>query len=171
MEIKPDAGALIDQQSVAILPNDTACMVFRKLACVAEQLLLRCVPALLAGTASETPLELAAGSYFGARRPQDGRLDWQQPAAAIHNLIRAVAPPYPGAFFDIGRQRLQVLGSYNRGLPASGPAPRLYWQQGKCRADCVDGKCLDLTSLVLDGESLDEQAFLMAFGTAEIPLD
>ena len=62
MEIKPDAGALLDQQPVAILPNDTAWAVFQKLTCATERLLLRCVPLLLEERASETPLDLSAGS-------------------------------------------------------------------------------------------------------------
>ena len=32
------------------------------------------------------------------RRPEDGLIDWKQPAADIHRLIRAVSRPYPGAF-------------------------------------------------------------------------
>jgi len=171
MEIKPDAGALLDQQAVAILPNDTAHAVFRKLTCAAEQLLLRCVPLLLQGHAQETALDLSAGSYFGGRRPEDGRIDWLRPAGTIHNLIRAVAPPYPGAFFIIKEVRLQVLGSYYRARPAVGQAPRIYWRDGCCRADCVDGHQLELTALAIDGEPLDEPGFRARFGTAELELN
>jgi methionyl-tRNA formyltransferase len=35
---------------------------------------------------------------FPRRRPEDGLIDWTQSARSIHNLIRAVAAPYPGAF-------------------------------------------------------------------------
>ncbi len=170
MEIKPDAGALVEQQAVAILPNDTAHTVFRKLTCAAEQLLLRCVPLLLQGQARETALDLSAGSYFGGRRPDDGRIDWHKTAAAIHNLIRAVAPPYPGAYFDAAGTRLQVLGSYYHARPAVGHAPRIYWQDGRCRADCIDGRQLELTTLAIDGEPLDEPGFRARFGNAELDL-
>jgi hypothetical protein len=37
-------------------------------------------------------------SYFGGRTPEDGRIDWRQPAEQIYNLIRAVTHPFPGAF-------------------------------------------------------------------------
>jgi methionyl-tRNA formyltransferase len=170
MEIKPDAGALLDRQAVAILPNDTAHMVFRKVTCAAEQLLLRCVPLLLEGCAQETALDLSAGSYFGGRRPEDGLIDWHRPAGTLHNLIRAVAPPYPGAFFFVKGVRLQVLGSYYRALPAVGQAPRLYWQDGHCRADCVDGRQLELTAIAVDGKTLGEQGFRARFGAAELDL-
>ena len=170
MDIKPDAGALVDQQAVAILPNDTAQAVFQKVACATEQLLLRCVPLLLEGRAQETELDLSAGSYFGGRRPEDGRIDWQQTAGEIHNLIRAVAPPYPGAFFDTRGVRLQVLGSYYRERPAASQTPRLYWQAGRCRADCSDGRQLELTVLAINGKPLNEQGFRARFGTTELLL-
>ena len=170
MDIKPDAGALVDQQAVAILPNDTAQAVFQKVACATEQLLLRCVPLLLEGSARETELDLSAGSYFGGRRPEDGRIDWQQTAGEIHNLIRAVAPPYPGAFFDTQGVRLQVLGSYYRERPAASQTPRLYWQAGRCRADCNDGRQLEVTVLAVNGKPLDEQGFRARFGTTELLL-
>jgi methionyl-tRNA formyltransferase len=170
MEIKPDAGALVDQQAVAILPNDTAHGVFRKLACATEELLLRCVPLLLAGRAQETAMDLSAGSYFGGRRPEDGRIDWHRTANEIHNLIRAVAPPYPGAFFDIQGIRLQLLGSYYRNRPAAGQAARIFWQDGRCKADCSDGRQLELTALAVNDELLDEQGFHTRFGTTELIL-
>ncbi|HKJ00687.1 MAG TPA: formyltransferase [bacterium] len=170
MELKPDAGALVDQEAVAILPNDTAHDVFGKVACAAEILLLRAVPALLGGTARETPLDLKAGRYFGGRRPEDGRLDPGSGAWPTHNLIRAVAPPYPGAFYELPAGRLAVLGSYYRGEPARGRTPRLYWEQGACWLDCSDGERLRLTALAWDGAPLDESGFRARFGAAELSL-
>jgi methionyl-tRNA formyltransferase len=50
------------------------------------------------GQAPRIPQDISLGSYFGGRRPEDGRIDWRWPAARIYNLIRAVTDPYPGAF-------------------------------------------------------------------------
>jgi len=44
--------------------------------------------------------EHTKSSYFPARRPEDGRIDWCQSAGKILNLVRAVAHPYPGAFCE-----------------------------------------------------------------------
>ncbi|NCA71317.1 MAG: formyltransferase [Sphingobacteriia bacterium] len=167
---KPDAGALIDQEAIAILTNDTAAMVFGKLVCAAETLLLRAVPRLLAGTHEERPLDLAAGSYFGGRRPADGRLDWGASAWQVHNLIRAVAPPYPGAFTEVAGHRLELLGSHFMGEAARGPAPRLYWEDARCHADCADGQRIRITRLALAGEALDRERFHALFGCAALAL-
>jgi methionyl-tRNA formyltransferase len=118
MAAKPDAGAILAQTPVPILPDDTAAQVFDKTTVAAEQTLWRVLPALLAGEAPRLPNDLAAGSYFGGRKPEDGRIDWSQPAQQVYNLIRAVAPPYPGAFTDIGGERFIVARA--RLVPESG---------------------------------------------------
>ena len=166
MELKPDAGNLVTQRSVPILRNDTALDVFRKLACAAERTILEAVPGLIDGTATETPQDLAKGSYFGARRPQDGRIDWTRPAGEIHNLIRAVAPPYPGAFFDARGRRVFILQSYYRGLPARSAMPRMYWHDGQAWADCSDGRRFLIIRAAVDGETLDEPRFRRLFGAS-----
>jgi methionyl-tRNA formyltransferase len=108
MSVKPDAGAIVGQTSVPILPDDTAQQVFDKVTVAAEQTLWRVLPALLAGEAPHLPNDIANGSYYGGRKPEDGRIDWSLPAERVYNLVRAVAPPYPGAFTDIGDERFIV---------------------------------------------------------------
>lgn len=114
---KPDAGGILAQQAVPILPDDTAHEVFQKVTVAAEMALDGVLPRLIDGTAVEQKQDLAQGSYFGGRKPEDGRIDWRQGAAAIHNLVRAVAPPYPGAFSDTPAGELRVLKSF---LPQAG---------------------------------------------------
>lgn len=103
-----DAGAIVDQQGVEIGPRDTAEQAFRKVLPCARQVLARQIDALLAGAAHETPQEDAQATYFGGRKPEDGRINWAQTSRQIFNLIRAVTDPYPGAFTDIGPARLMV---------------------------------------------------------------
>lgn len=165
MQLKPDAGGLLQQQAVTILPNDTAHDLMLKLVCAAETVMQRCLAGLLAGDFEEQPLALHEGSYCGGRRPEDGRVDWRRPAWEIHNLIRAVAPPYPGAFMDVQGQRLMLLGSYWRDQRVSCDTVRLYWQGGRCFADCIDNRRIELTRMALDGEALGQQGFIHRFGT------
>lgn len=108
MAAKPDAGAIVAQTAVPILPDDTAAEVFDKVTVAAEQTLWRVLPDLIAGTAPRLENDLAAGSYFGGRKPEDGRIDWSLSAQRVYNLIRAVAPPYPGAFCDAANHRFII---------------------------------------------------------------
>ena len=103
-----DAGAIVDQDGVDIGPRDTAEQAFRKVLPCARRVLARQIDALLAGTARETPQDDAQATYFGGRKPEDGRIGWAQTSRQIFNLIRAVTDPYPGAFIDIGPARLMA---------------------------------------------------------------
>jgi methionyl-tRNA formyltransferase len=151
---KPDAGGLVDQQSVPILENDTALDVSLKVAEAAEQVLRRSLPALVAGNAPARTLDLGKGSYFGRRRPEDGRIDWRGTARSVHDLVRAVAPPFPGAFTEVNGCRLAVLKTRVDAQPAkySAQAPCLYAADGEWYADCVDGRRLRILELAIDGE-------------------
>ncbi|HEX5314447.1 MAG TPA: formyltransferase family protein, partial [Gammaproteobacteria bacterium] len=59
MTAKADAGDLVAQESVPILPNDTAAEVMTRIAVTGERLLWRLLPELIAGTAPRKPLDLA----------------------------------------------------------------------------------------------------------------
>jgi methionyl-tRNA formyltransferase len=146
---KPDAGALVDQQSVPILENETALEVSMKVADAAQQVLARSLPKLIAGSAAARALDLAQGSYFGRRRPEDGRIDWHAGARAIHDLVRAVAPPFPGAFTEVNGVRLEVLDTRVEPGPPRHPerAPCLYAEGGDWYADCTDGRRLKILGL------------------------
>jgi methionyl-tRNA formyltransferase len=151
---KPDAGALVDQEPVPILENDTALDVSIKVAAAAETVLRRSLPQLIAGTASSKMPDLSAGSYYGRRRPEDGRIDWRCGARAVHDLVRAVAPPFPGAFTEVNGCRLGVLETRMDPQPLKHPGqtPCLYSSDGAWYADCVDGRRLKILQLTVNGE-------------------
>jgi methionyl-tRNA formyltransferase len=98
MVIKADAGDIVGQRVVPIEPTDTAVILYGKLCIAAGKLLDELLPQMKAGTAPRIRQDLSKGSYFGGRKPEDGRIDWRWPAERIYNLIRAVTAPYPGAF-------------------------------------------------------------------------
>jgi methionyl-tRNA formyltransferase len=156
MLAKPDAGRIVDQQAVPILPDDTAREVFDKVTVAAEQVLWRSVPAIVTGTVAYRPNDLARGSYFGARRPEDGRIDWSKPAREVYALIRAVAPPYPGAFTDVAGTRV-VVGAA-RMAPAPPPSaarsPGLHVVDGRVLAVCGDGEAIEIRELLAHGAPL-----------------
>ena len=93
---------------VDISPQDSAEQAFRKVMPCARTVLARQIDRLLAGTATATPQDESAATYFGGRNPEDGRIDWTRSSTEIFNLIRAVTDPYPGAFSTYGGTKLMV---------------------------------------------------------------
>ena len=117
MEREPDAGDIVAQRRVSIADDDTARILNRKLCDAARELLRDTFPALLAGTAPRVPQNHARATTFGGRRPADGRVDWRRPARELHNLVRAVTHPYPGAFTTWAGTKLFVW----QARPLDGP--------------------------------------------------
>jgi len=158
MTAKPDAGAIVAQTAVPILPDDTAFEVFGKVTVAAEQTLWGVLPALLAGTAARTPNDLTQGGYFGGRTPEDGRIDWSLPARQVYNLHRAVAPPYPGAFTELGGVRYLIeRASLSKQSLASLPAG-LAVVDNHIFGVCGDGRALAISALLADGVAITPAA-------------
>jgi methionyl-tRNA formyltransferase len=166
MVAKPDAGAIVAQTSVPILPDDTAYEVFGKVTVAAEQTLWNALPEMLAGRIPKLPNDLSRGSYFGGRKPEDGRIDWSQPAQDIYNLHRAVAPPYPGAWttvngktFIIGKARLssKTAGNLSPGLTVVDN--HMFGVGG-------DGRALEIQELLCDGKPVSPSDLQRALASA-----
>jgi len=165
MTVKPDDGDIVGQTAVAIDPDETAADVFDKVTEAAAATLERVLPQLIAGTAPRIAQDLSRGSYFGGRKPEDGRIDWSQPARRIHDLVRAVAPPYPGAFTDIGGHRLALLRT--RVIDDDTPhaaGPRLVLDDARAIAECRSGT-LEVLAAALDGEAAGPAQLSRTLGT------
>ncbi len=171
MAAKPDAGDIVDSTAVPILPDDTAREVFDKVCVAAEITLDRALPGLLSGTAPRIAMDLKSGSYFGARRPADGRIDWRLDAQRIHNLVRAVAPPYPGATTTLAGHPARVLSTRVLTPTGDATAPVLRVRDRSILVQCGGGGTLRIAVLELDGRPIAARELVAALGCDEIGLN
>ena len=164
MTEKPDNGDIVAQQAVPILPNDTAHEVFQKVTVAAEMALNNVLPALLSGKAQALKQDLGKGAYFGGRKAEDGIINWSQSALDIHNLVRAVAPPYPGATTQVMGKPMRILQTLVSKCTAAGKErPAFYVKEGKAYAICGQG-VLRVVRFELDGTELSAAEFAARFG-------
>ncbi len=108
MVLQADAGDIVGQKAVDVAETDTAIDLFAKLEAAAVDVLREYIPRLLDGTAPRIVQDHSQATYFGGRKPADGKIDWHWDARQICNLVRAVAWPYPGAFFEKGGKTIMV---------------------------------------------------------------
>ena len=177
---KPDAGDIVAQQAVPILPDDTARDVADKVTVAAEICLDAVLPALIAGTASRRVNDIARGSYFGGRTPEDGRIDWTMPARRIHDLVRAVAPPYPGALTTVAGRPSRILRTrvLDEQAPAARPVLRIVTRGASSGAGaatmlvahCGGGGTLRVDTLEIDGAPHTATELRARFGTDPLSL-
>jgi methionyl-tRNA formyltransferase len=152
MTERADRGPILDQEAVPIGPDDTAIEVQRRVSAAAVAVLARRLDELKAGTATPVPQDEAVSSRFGRRRPDDGRIDWTRPAKEVHDLVRAVTHPYPGAFTDVFGAKTFVWRSRLPGLAAHDTFPgQVRVEDERLFVACGDDRYVELLSLQAGG--------------------
>jgi methionyl-tRNA formyltransferase len=136
-----DTGDIVAQQRFTLEPDEDVGDALRKLYPLYERMAAHVVALAEAGAWPRVAQDHAAATVFPARRPEDGRIDWHQPAERIHRLIRAVAAPYPGAFSTIAGHKVTIwraeVESQDTGEP---PGTVLREEQGESfRVACGRG--------------------------------
>lgn len=155
MAPRADAGPIVDQEAVPIGPEDTALDVQKRVDAAAVAVLARRLEELKAGTAVTRPQDDAAATRFGRRRPEDGRIDWTRSAREVHDLVRAVTHPYPGAFTDLFGSRTFVWRTRLPGLAAHDSFPgQIRAEEGRLHVACGDDRYVEI--LRMQGEGGEE---------------
>jgi methionyl-tRNA formyltransferase len=100
MDEGADSGPILHQMPVQISESDNASSLYEKVTRVALEQIKEFVSVLLKGEKPSFPQNHEAATYWRKRSAKDGQIDWRMTAASIHNLIRALSKPYPGATFS-----------------------------------------------------------------------
>ncbi|NOT00233.1 MAG: methionyl-tRNA formyltransferase [Phycisphaerales bacterium] len=114
---EPDAGDIIAQREVPVLPDDYSEDLIARTNDVLEQVIADLAPSIKAGRVPRTPQDHSRATYYSKRTPADGRIDWSQPVDTVYRLIRAAGRPYPGAFTHWNGRKLTIC----RARPLPGP--------------------------------------------------
>lgn len=172
MSERPDNGDIVAQAAVPILPDDTAKEVFDKVTVAAELALHGALPALLAGNAPRRAQDSSQATYFGGRTPDDGVIDWSRDAGSIHNLVRAVAPPYPGARTRLRGRQARILRTCVRDTLAPPPGrPSLTVEGGEILAHCGGGGTLSIRTLEIEGVGVGPASLGALCGAMPVALE
>ena len=120
-----DTGDIILSSQVAVDPDDSAGTLSDRLAEVGGELLLKTLELVAEDQAPRTPQDDSAATFAPKLKKEDGRIDWNQPAADVHNLIRGLNP-HPGAYTPFRGQPLKILRASTRpGWGGAGGAGRV----------------------------------------------
>lgn len=118
---RADAGDIVAQKRVAIDDQDNALTLHRKLVACATEVLESALPALKRGEIVATPQNHSEATVVGRRTAADGRIQWEQSAQQVNNLVRAVSEPWPGAFAFVGTVKFTVWKGRVHAAPATKP--------------------------------------------------
>ena len=102
---EPDAGDIIAQREVAVLPDDYSEDLIARTNGVLATIVRELTPLIRTGNLPRTPQDHGKATYYPKRTPAGGLVDWTLSTDAIYRLIRAAGRPYPGAFsYAVGRK-------------------------------------------------------------------
>jgi methionyl-tRNA formyltransferase len=114
-----DTGQMLLKQKVPIAPDTTAEELAQTMSEVGADLVIQTLDELRQGTLKATPQDDSQATFAPRLTKEMGQLDWRKPAAALHNLVRGLAP-WPGTYVNINGGILKVLSTR---LVAEGKAP------------------------------------------------
>lgn len=146
-----DAGPMIDRIVRPIDPDETSDVVERDLAVLGAELLVQSIDALREGRGREEAQDDSLASYAARLTREDGRIDWSQPARAVHNRIRGLHP-WPHAFAHLMGTRYILRRSQvtdRRSDESAGTIADA--AHGRLAIVCGDGVQLDVVEIQAEG--------------------
>ena len=93
-----DGGNIINQKKIFISNKETPLSLFKKIENQSRLLLNRELPLLNKNKNNFFTQKLKNTKIYKKRKPEDGRINWNNNIIDIYNLVRGVTYPYPGAF-------------------------------------------------------------------------
>lgn len=103
-----DAGDIVFQERFELADHEDVADALRKLDTCYEVLVEKAVRALASDSLPRTPMPAGKDRLWPRRTAEDGAIDWTRTAGEVVRLVRAVAPPYPGAFTWLSGRRLYI---------------------------------------------------------------
>ncbi len=103
-----DSGPIVDQAKTSIAINDTARTVDERIIKLYEDIIVRNLSALASGQARSIPQDENLASYTCKRTPEDGEINWRHSALQIHNLVRGLTHPFPGAYTTLRGKKIFI---------------------------------------------------------------
>jgi methionyl-tRNA formyltransferase len=108
MEAGLDTGPVALAEAVRIGPEDTAGDLHDRLAALGARLIVAALDSL--PDLAFVPQPETGATYAAKIDKAEARVDWTRPAAEIDRQIRGLSP-FPGAWTEIGGERIKLLAS------------------------------------------------------------
>lgn len=107
-----DTGDIVLQRTLPIEWRDTYGDVLQRVITAVPGLVLEALDLIAAGSPPRRPQRHLPGSYFGGRGDGDEWLDWTESSVTLHNKIRAITHPGPGARTELRGQRVTIWQAF-----------------------------------------------------------
>ena len=148
-----DTGSIIFQEKVAILPEDNIGTLYKKLMTIGSELVLRTVEAISKNEVHPLPQDESKALHHAPKIFKETcKIDWNQSAESIHNLVRGLSP-YPAAWTEFQGKTCKIFKTKVSESPINGKKIGDWESDGKTylRFQCGFGS-LEILELQLEGK-------------------
>jgi methionyl-tRNA formyltransferase len=133
---------------VRVEPGDDIAAVLDRLDAASMEAFAQLSDDIAAGGAQFVPQSPTGASYAGARRPEDGLIEWTWSAERLVRFIRAQTRPYPGAFSMLDGEEVRIWAAELHPEPCFGiPGQVLRLTDGQPVVACGNSTGLVLTEI------------------------
>jgi methionyl-tRNA formyltransferase len=139
MSISLDAGDILAQQAIDILPDETAGDLESRLGPLGAQLALDIVNQLAAGPVQGKPQDKSQVTKAPKLTKEHGLINWSRPAVAVCNQIRAMQP-WPTAYTYLHRSGSSPLRLIIQRASVTAERPAIAALPGALAKDHADAK-------------------------------
>jgi methionyl-tRNA formyltransferase len=156
-----DTGAILQQQELAIAPEDTSETLAPRLAAIGADLMIETLRGLQSGAIHPRPQDNTQATLAPILKKEDGLIDFSRPAAEIYNRIRGFQP-WPGASTKFRGKNLQII----RAQPTTDTAnpAELFIISDRLVVGCAHSTSLELLEIQLEGKKrIPAQDFLRGY--------
>jgi len=150
-----DTGPVYGCSETSVRPDETAAQLYDRLAVMGGPLIVRTVEGILSGTLKPNPQDDSGATIAPRLKKEDGFLNWEWPAHAIHNRVRAFNP-WPGTVTQFRDMTCKILKTVRHDSVAESsiyrpPQPfepgSLRTSKGRLAVICGDGMALEILSI------------------------
>lgn len=152
-----DTGDILMVEKVPIGPEETSGELFDRVAAIGAKTLVRAVALLDEGKLAPQKQDDSQATQAPMLKKEMARFAFDQPAAALHDLIRGMNP-WPVAFFEYGGKKVKVLASRTADNPSGAPAGAVLATKPLTIA-CADGALQLLQVTPEGGKQMDGTAW------------
>jgi methionyl-tRNA formyltransferase len=144
-----DTGDILQQEELAIAPDDTAETLAPRLAAIGADLMVETLRGLQSESIHPRPQDNSQASLAPILKKEDGLMDFSRSAAAIVNRMRGFQP-WPGAYTKFRGKSLQII----KARPAIDPIAQseLRVTADRLLAGCGQNTSLELLEIQLEGK-------------------
>jgi methionyl-tRNA formyltransferase len=159
MDVGLDTGPMLLKRATPIGENEDIVSLHDRMSAMGAQLLSETLDGLAAGTLVPQEQDGCRSCYAPMLKKEDGLIDWNRPAADIHNQVRGLAV-WPGAFTYLDGQVLKVYRT-RRAAGSGLPGTVLRADKHGIEVACLEGS-LVIEELQLAGKKRLEAASFLA---------